>query len=82
MEDPNTRRLQQTKPLAMAHFSPNWLLLGWCDERQDFRNYRLDKMMDLKVLSDQFTDRPGQRLQDFLNRESEKKHQQGHHGHI
>src|SRR5688500_4106021 len=31
-------------PLALGFFGPVWLLLGWCEHRQDFRNFRLDRV--------------------------------------
>lgn len=33
-------------PLALISFSPVWLLAGWCELRQSFRNFRLDRISD------------------------------------
>lgn len=53
------------RPLALAFFAPSWLLMGWCEARNDFRNFRLDRMIDLNVSPERFTDEKGKRLQDY-----------------
>lgn len=60
---------RQIRPLALAYFAPVWVLLGWCELRQDFRNFRLDRIMELERLNQTFTDEHGKRLVDFLARE-------------
>lgn len=34
-------------PLALAYFNQVRLLLAWCEKRQDFRNFRLDRIQQL-----------------------------------
>ncbi|PCI32779.1 MAG: DNA-binding transcriptional regulator [Alphaproteobacteria bacterium] len=58
----STRRV---RPLALAFFGPVWLMAGWCESRQDFRNFRLDRMGDFQVTGQNFSDETGKRLQDF-----------------
>lgn len=53
------------RPLCLAFFGPVWLLLGWCEMRKDFRNFRLDRMKKMKVTKDCFQDEKGKRLQDY-----------------
>ena len=45
---------------------PVWLLAGWCEMRQDFRAFRLDRMRDAEVLPDRFPHEPGRTLADLL----------------
>ncbi|VAX37889.1 Transcriptional regulator, DeoR family [hydrothermal vent metagenome] len=54
------------RPLALVFFSPVWLLLGWCEQRNDFRNFRLDRISQLKNLQHQFEHEKGKSLQDYL----------------
>lgn len=54
------------RPLAMAFFAPVWLVLGWCELRNDFRNFRLDRIESMNVLDEHFRDEPGKTLQDYL----------------
>jgi predicted DNA-binding transcriptional regulator YafY len=54
------------RPLAMAFFAPVWLVLGWCELRIDFRNFRLDRMESMEVLDEHFRDKRGKTLEDYL----------------
>jgi len=54
------------RPLCLAFFAPSWLLLAWCEKRQDFRNFRLDRIGDLKTSTEKFTDEKGKRLEDYI----------------
>lgn len=54
------------RPLAMAFFAPVWLVLGWCELRNDFRNFRLDRIQSMNVLDEHFRDERGKTLQDYL----------------
>ena len=53
------------RPLCLVFFSPFWLLLTWCEKRRDFRNFRLDRIEKLTVLSEHFKDEKGRRLYDY-----------------
>jgi len=43
------------------------VLAAWCELRQDFRVFRLDRMRDLEVL-EPVPPEPGRTLEDFLAR--------------
>ena len=32
------------RPLSLAYFGPVWVLAAWCELRDDFRTFRLDRM--------------------------------------
>jgi len=53
-------------PLGVAFFAPVWMLVAWCEAREDFRNFRIDRMVAADRLEDIFPDLPGRRLADFL----------------
>lgn len=53
------------RPLALVFFSPVWLLLGWCETRKDFRNFRLDRIKALSIETRKFRDEKGKRVQDY-----------------
>lgn len=53
-------------PLALWYWGRTWTLGAWCELRQDFRNFRLDRMEVLKPLASEFEDLPGRRLSDYL----------------
>lgn len=64
---------RRVRPLALVHFSPHWLLLGWCEMRNDFRNFRLDRMSELVTLDEVFKAERGKSLSDFLKREEKAR---------
>lgn len=53
------------RSLALVFYGPVWLLVGWCELREAFRTFRLDRMRDLEVL-DCVQPEPGRTLQDYL----------------
>jgi len=54
------------RPLGLFFWGGGWSLGGWCELRGDFRNFRLDRMSGLDVLTDTFTPDAGRTLADFL----------------
>ena len=66
LKDKITHR--KVRPLALVFFGPVWLLLGWCETRRDFRNFRLDRMHDLEVTGARFIDEKGKTLRAYLSR--------------
>lgn len=59
------------RPLALISFSPIWLLAGWCEKRQNFRNFRLDRISDFSVSPQRFRDEKGKALSDYLKEQDE-----------
>ena len=71
LQDQKTTRT--VRPLCLSFFGPVWLLTAWCETREDFRNFRLDRMRRMKVLDERFADERGKRLSDYLQRERCRK---------
>jgi predicted DNA-binding transcriptional regulator YafY len=57
---------RHVRPLALTAFSDGWLLIAWCEERRDFRVFRLDRMAETAVMDERFDDEPGRDLKTFL----------------
>jgi len=53
-------------PLTIAYWGISWTLGAWCELRQAFRNFRIDRMQDLRILSSRIPDEPGKRLADYF----------------
>lgn len=53
------------RPLGLYFWGQRWTLGAWCEMREDFRNFRLDRMANVAIGS-RFPDEPGKRLEDFL----------------
>ena len=56
------------RPLALAFWSGVWTLSAWCESRDDFRTFRLDRIAALVVTDRSFTQKRGQRLEDLMKR--------------
>ncbi len=57
------------RPLALFFYGPVWLLAAWCELREDFRSFRLDRISQLDVLDERFRLERGKTIQDFLKRD-------------
>jgi len=57
---------REVRPLALYFWSGVWTLAAWCELRKDFRTFRMDRMQDVQVLSREFVQKKGQRLEDYL----------------
>jgi predicted DNA-binding transcriptional regulator YafY len=53
------------RPLALFGPSEAEVLIAWCDRREDFRVFRLDRILDLRVRRDRFEAEPGKTLADY-----------------
>ncbi len=59
-------------PLGLFFYGPVWLLAGWCELRQDFRMFRVDRMADAALLDLPFDPVPGRTLEDFSRQEARR----------
>ena len=58
------------RPLALAFYGPIWVLVAWCELRQDFRSFRLDRISALEVLEQTFFPEQGKSIRDYLRDQS------------
>lgn len=54
------------QPLWLAFYGPVWILVAWCELRNDYRAFRPDRMRNLNVLDETFTRRPGDDLPGWI----------------
>jgi predicted DNA-binding transcriptional regulator YafY len=54
------------RPLGLYHWGKVWTLAAWCELRDDFRNFRVDRIATIAECGDGFRDEPGKTLRDFL----------------
>jgi predicted DNA-binding transcriptional regulator YafY len=52
--------------LALYFWGGAWTLAAWCELRNDFRVFRIDRMQEVDVLGREFVQKKGQRLEDFV----------------
>lgn len=63
-----TDSVRTVRPLSLAYFGPVWMLAAWCELRNDFRTFRLDRIENFGLHEDRFRAEPGKTLHDFLKR--------------
>lgn len=56
------------QPLGLFYWGKVWTLVGWCELRDDFRQFRLDRMSACEKLPITFKVIEGRRLQDYLEK--------------
>ncbi len=65
--DESGRDSQRTiRPLGCFYWGAVWTLGAWCEQRQDFRNFRVDRIAELSLLDEPFRDEAGKTLSDLL----------------
>ena len=60
--------VRSVRPLGLFFWGRVWTLGAWCELRDDFRNFRLDRMERLHSLERGFDEVPGQSLDDLIAR--------------
>jgi predicted DNA-binding transcriptional regulator YafY len=53
-------------PLTLAYWGYTWTLGAWCELRQAFRSFRLDRIHSARTLTSRFPDQAGKRLSDYF----------------
>ena len=48
---------RKIEPVAIYSYNDNWIVIGWCHLRQDYRAFRLDRVQHFKILEEKFMDR-------------------------
>lgn len=68
-EDSTMRKSQRVlRPVALYFWGAAWTLAAWCECREDFRSFRLDRIQRISVSNETFAEEPGKSLSDFLTK--------------
>ena len=54
------------RPLGCFYWGSVWTLAAWCESREGFRNFRVDRIPTVQVLDERFRDEPGKTLADLF----------------
>ncbi len=65
------RTERTVRPLGLFFWGYIWTLTAWCELRDDFRSFRLDRIESLRMLDERFADEPARTLEDFFRRMDE-----------
>lgn len=56
------------RPLGCFYWGKVWTFSAWCELRDDFRGFRIDRINEIEVLPERFRDEPGKTLAEMLRR--------------
>ena len=57
---------RRIRPLQMEYWGRVWTLTAWCELREAFRVFRVDRIQTLDIADDSFAEEPGKTLGDYL----------------
>ncbi|MFK7934908.1 MAG: helix-turn-helix transcriptional regulator [Saprospiraceae bacterium] len=52
-----TPTFRKIEPLGIYSINDKWIVIGWCRLRDDYRAFRLDRILHFKILAETFADR-------------------------
>lgn len=53
-------------PLGMVGWGDHWTLLAWCAKRNDYRNFRFDRILRIDCLPEHYPQHPERNLEHYL----------------
>jgi predicted DNA-binding transcriptional regulator YafY len=62
------RSERTVRPVGLFFWGYNWTLTAWCELRDDFRSFRVDRIAGLALRDETFEPEPGKTLADYLER--------------
>jgi predicted DNA-binding transcriptional regulator YafY len=65
-EEEATERL--VHPLGLHFWGAKWTLVAWCELRNDYRTFRLDRILKAELTEEAFREEPGRNLEHYLAR--------------
>ncbi|MGX5172619.1 helix-turn-helix transcriptional regulator [Aliikangiella sp. IMCC44653] len=63
---------RQVKPLGLYYWGKVWTLVAWCNLRESFRVFRVDRIIQLKILNETFLEAQGQALTDYITQQERR----------
>lgn len=63
---------REIEPTAMYSYDEKWILIAWCHLRNEYRTFRLDRILDYKLLNKKFEDRKFEFKNYFTPRPNQK----------
>ncbi|MDX2217428.1 MAG: YafY family protein [Burkholderiales bacterium] len=60
------------RPLGLYFIGQGWMLASWCELRKDFRNFRLDRIANIRTTERSYKEEAGKTLDDFIAIEEAK----------
>lgn len=67
-DEQGTQSERDIRPLGLWFWGKVWTLVAWCELRNDFRTFRLDRITSIEACGRRFRPEPGKTLKDFYRR--------------
>ncbi|ADB37339.1 helix-turn-helix transcriptional regulator [Spirosoma linguale] len=64
----NAETQRRVEPVGLYHYRMNWHLIAFCQIRQDYRDFRVDRIRQLTDTAERFSRREHLSLQEYLDR--------------
>ncbi len=61
------------EPVGVYYSFEQWYLIAWCRLRKDYRNFRIDRIQELKVLHEKYQTNSHPTLKEFLDQDRHTK---------
>ncbi len=62
---------RQVEPVGLWHYSQHWHLIGWCRLRNNYRDFRVSRILRLQLKDEIFTSRSYESLKDYIENYNE-----------
>ncbi len=63
----NEQTLREVEPIGLFYYSAAWHLIAWCRLRNGFRDFRCDRIKELKATGETFEARSISTMQEYFN---------------
>ncbi len=63
----NEDTLREVEPIGLFYYSAAWHLIAWCRLRNGFRDFRCDRIKELKLTGEKFESRSISTMQEYFN---------------
>ena len=62
-EEISTRKIE---PIGLIFYAFNWHLIGWCHLRKEYRDFKVSRIQNIQVTTENFTVHKHMELQDYM----------------
>ena len=68
-----TESTRRVWPLGLFFWGSIWTMGAWCELREAFRNFRLDRLRSLEICDEQYPHESGHTLEDMIACERKRR---------
>lgn len=61
---------REVEPVGLCNYGSRWHLFAWCRQRNDYRDFRLDRIKSLQVTDKRFAEKQHISIEEFVQRSS------------